>query len=163
MADAILWQLLEACQLKLRQEVSFQSQGNDSVDSIDDEDIVIRKVSVRDEWNDNPNLPAVIISVPHTVSSNSASGENNRDDVTYPVLFQIVNSDYGDRVSRFRTYLKWQEQIAKCFRNQPLADPCEVWGTQSDSVDSVDEKLWVRHEQFVAGVEIRFHSLETRT
>jgi hypothetical protein len=166
MTNAVLWQLVEACQEKLRQELSFEAEGDDQIAPIEDEAIVIRKVAVRQREEDtdyvDENLPGILISLPGRVVWDSTAGENGRDEGVYPVLFQIIDKDYGDPEIGLRTHLKWQEQISRLFRSQPLSDPCEVFGTEVVNVDNVDERLWTRHNLFVAGVEVRFRTLEPR-
>jgi hypothetical protein len=165
MADAVLWKLAEACQDKLR-NVNFVSQGDEQVASIEDNAIIIRKStsSQRDseEWFKDIDLPAIVITLPRKVIWDSSKGENNRDEGVYPILFQIIDTDDGEPEHGLRTHLKWQEQISRLFRSQPMDDPCEVYGTQVVDIDVVNEKLWVRHRLFVGGVAVRFLSLEPR-
>jgi hypothetical protein len=165
MADAVLWQLLDHCQEVLR-DTRFEPQGTDSVSAIKDNNIYFKKSSVQQPDDEkqftHDGTPGIIITVPKTVTSQSSAGDNTRDRIEYPILFQIIDQDYREPVKNLRTYLKWQEQIVRLFHNQPISDPCEVYGTEAAMVDVVDEKIWSVHDMFVAGVEIRFLSLETR-
>ena len=164
-----LWSILTAARDGLRNDLSFQPQGGDSAQAIDTQAIVIRKYGFGrpDEGMfQSERRPGIIISPPSSVVMNPEAGENDRDDVEYPVLFQIIDSDSArDRQANLRTYVKWQEQVARYFRNQSLTDSggnCLAWISYVSSLDNIDERVWVRHPNFVSGVLVRFVSRETR-
>jgi len=167
MADSVLWQIMSEVQRTLRENLTFKAMGDDPIPQIEQEAIRIEKVSVKQREHEKvfeyELTPGIIITPPGRVTMPSSEGENARDDVHYPLLLQIIDKDNNERLTGLRTYLKWQEQIARAFRNQPLpCDPLHVWNARVDYVDVVNEGLWVRHELFVTGIEIEFISREVR-
>lgn len=168
MADAVLWQILEAVQTRL-QGMTFAAQGTDTLPTIHDDAIVIRKYT-RGRDNEgsfqNDRKPGIVLCLPGRAVRDPQAGTNLRDDVQYAILAQIISADHDDRLRNLRTYLKWQEQIAKAFHNQRVSDDDFDGGCVSIgmavSVDNVDETQWVQHANFVAGVELHFISREPR-
>lgn len=172
MADAVYWQILEAVQDGLQDDLTFAAQGSDTVPTIASAAIVIRKLPYMDpdrkdeDYQRHDRMPGIIISPAGQVQRPAREGTNARDDVTYPVLCQIIDKDHKERLNNLRTYLKWQEQIAKYFNSQTLLDVQGAAGCvhigQAVETDTVNESLWVKHRMFVAGVELYFKSREPR-
>ena len=170
MADAVLWQILESVRDGLRTDLTFQAQGTDSVKTIQSDAIVIRKVISKQRESELPEKderkPGILICPPRSVLRNPQAGTNERDDAVYYVLCQIIDGD-GFRDDRhLKTYLKWQEQIAKYFHAQPLLDVQADEGIvnigHAIETEVVDDTLFVKHEHFVGGVLLEFISRETR-
>jgi len=167
MADAVLWTILETVRDVLRNNLVFQAMGDDDVETIDPKNITIEKVAIRQRESDRVfayhETPGIVLSTPSSIITNPNEGENARDDVRYPVLFQVIDKDNQERIRGLRTYLKWIEQITKAFRNQPLpCDPLSVWNAEVRTADIVNEGLWVNNGLFVAAITITFVSRETR-
>lgn len=158
MANAILWDVLQAVQTKLR-TITFAVMSGDTTQPIVNDAIVIQK-SLKLE--SPPRTPGVIVTPPLRMSINPAAGTNQRDDYAYPVLCQIVDKDGGDRSANLHTYLKWREQIARAFQQQTLSGVSDVYIGHATQVDYVDDKLWNRHQWFVGGVELRYFARLTR-
>lgn len=170
MADAVFWQILEAVRDAIQDDITLTIQGTDSVGTVQDEAIVIRKILGRQiqnaVWESEELRPGVLICPANKVIRNPEEGTNQSDDVRYYVLCQIIDGDDFQNEDNLRSYLKWQEQIAKLFNAQPLLDVQAVEGCvnigHAIETDVVDENLFVRHRDFVGGVMIEFISRENR-
>lgn len=170
MADAVLWQILEAVQDGLQNDLTFTAQGTDSVSDIANEAIVIRKVATRQRSNESYERdelrPGIIISPAMKVRRPPEQGTNERDYVYYDLLIQIVDGDGFHDEENLRSYLKWQEQIAKYFNAQPILaaqnDEGCVTIAHAYETDVVDESIFVREDDFVGGVQVEFLSVEPR-
>jgi hypothetical protein len=167
--DATLWRILKAARDGLRNDIVFERMGTDSTaPAIRDDAIDIRKYSPGRDYEKEfrqAEKPGILISPASRMPQDPFAGENTRDDIRYPVLFQIIDHDDGDRERNLRTYLKWQEQVWKYFASQQLIDEsgeCVAFIAYFEMLDAVDKKLWVQHELFVAGVRIDFFSQESR-
>lgn len=170
MADAVLWQILEAVRDGMMNDLVFDPMGDDPVKAIDRANAIkIRKVVEGKEHAKgyaNELLPGILISPPLTVECDPSEGTNQRDDVTYRVLVQIIARDNETKDMNLRTYLKWQEQIRKYFNQRGLAAVQNAEGivnrVLATQVDVVDERYWTRHRAFVAGVVLEIISREPR-
>jgi len=167
--DSTLWRILEAARDGLRNNITFEVMGDDyATEYIPDEAIQIRKYSPGRDYEavfKNEEKPGILISPALKMPQDPFAGENTRDNIKYPVLFQIIDRDLGDREQNLRTYLKWQEQVWKYFASQQLSGEqgeCLAFISYFEMMDVVDKRLWVRHDLFVAGVRIDFMSQETR-
>lgn len=170
MADAVLWQILEAVQTGLQNALTFSPQGQDTVATIKNEAIVIRKLEGDSDGNAvgkaDELCPGIIITPPNTVICDPSEGTNLRDDVDYAVLCQIIDRDNQTKLTNLRSYLKWQEKIRKYFNQQGLSAVQTSDGIVNrvlcEQVQVVDRAHWVRHQLFRAGVVIRAISREPR-
>lgn len=170
MANAVLWQILEAIQTGLQDDLSFVAQGTDSVKTIQDSSIVIRKAATRQReyelYEKDEVRPGIIISPGKKVVRNPEEGTNERDYVRYYVLCQIVDGDGFHKETNLKSYTKWQEQIAKYFNAQPLLTVQNAEGTveigHAYETEVVDETLFVKEDDFVGGVYLEFLSVEPR-
>lgn len=160
MADAVLWSLLDDVRTGLR-TLTFEAQGTDTVETIDSAAIVIRKVPRREGWLEKifqtERMPGIIISPIH-VRRPPEAGTNVRDDAFYSISIQIIDRDTGRNKERnLRSYLKWQEQIARYLHTQTRnniqtyaeGQVCIGWTVEGDFWDYVYE---AKHEACVAGV-----------
>lgn len=155
--DSILKQIVDAVQARL-QGMTFSALGSDFVKTIDSDDIVIAKVAQKQ----NRNTPGLVISLPGRVMMPKEAGTNIRDDIEYVVMVQIVDKDNDTETLNIRSYLKWQEQIAKAFRNQRVPGVSCAYIGAVNMLDNVDEKVWTKEKWFIASVELHFWARETR-
>ena len=65
--------------------------------------------------------------------------------------------------------MKWQEQISKEFRNQDIGistisgnEGGVTWNCEVEHVDTVDENLFYRHQNFQSGVLLAMMAIEPR-
>lgn len=170
MADAILWSLLEDVQTGL-QSLTFSAQGSDPVRTIKDSSIVIRdRPASRSwfaNWFQNEQVPGIIIS-PVEVKRPATAGTNVRDDAFYTVSCEIIDKHGGHKLRSLRTYLKWQEQIARYLHSQTRANlqtyangqVCIGWSLETDHVDP---RIMKQHKMAVGVVLVQFKVRETRT
>jgi hypothetical protein len=155
MSEAVYMQILETVRDKLRDEFSFGSQGG--VRPISRDAIVIKK-TMDLKFVQTPG----IIVHPGRVLIDPTMGTNARDDYAYPVLCQIIDRDASDDIAGLKSYLKWQEQIARGFQQQKLTGVDELYIGTVRQVDVVDERLFRRHPWFVSGVVMTFLTRMTR-
>lgn len=165
MADAVQYDIMLAVQTGLR-ALTFSAQGSESISTIDDDAIVFGKSKGK---RGNRKTPGWLISPGNRIVMQADDGENNRDNVLYPFLCQLLVRDQGDDLLYLRTVMKWLEQACKTFRSQDIgvstisgAEGGVTWNCEATTVYTVDERLWVRDEWFVAGVELRFAAMEPR-
>lgn len=160
MADAVLWSLLTDIQTGLR-TLTFEAQGTDTVETISDSAIVIRKTPRKNGWLEKifqtERMPGIVIA-PINVRRPPTAGTNVRDDAFYSVSIQIIAKDSGVNKERnLRSYLKWQEQIARYLHTQSrsnvqtyaVGQVCIGWTVEGDFWDYVYE---AKHEACVGGV-----------
>lgn len=167
--SVILYDLLIHCRDTCR-NLTFDVKSGDTCRAITSDAIVVRKCNTaqreNDQWHANETMPGIVISPAMSIQYSDTAGENNRDDIVYPILFQLIDRDESKN-DNLHTYLHWQQLVAKAFhQTQRTTDPssslyCIINATVSQ-VDSVDERLWVRHRQFVGGVVVQFLSRESR-
>jgi hypothetical protein len=162
----VLWNILTKSQTALRTFV-WEIKGTDSTKAITDDHIVIRKSHRQKQFEAgfvNEATPGVIITPSLKINIDPQAGENARDYIQYPVLFQVIDSDLGDRgdEENLRTWLHWQEKIGRFFRNQQPLSIAELYLVTVNVVDTVDETLFVRAERFVGGIVVTFWSCEVR-
>jgi hypothetical protein len=170
MADAVQYDIMIQIQTDLR-TLTFSAQGSESVRTINDAAIVWEKAVWRDGKIQfrNKECPGIVITPANLVTMPMRAGENKRDEVTYRYLCQIIDTDQEHRTHGLRTYMKWQEQIAKIFRNQDIgissiySNEGGVTSTcECESMDTIDENLFYRHQRMVAAVQLAFIALEPR-
>lgn len=148
--------------LKELRESSFPPEPGDHVGAINKNDIVFRKVSVADREENkgkrNEGVPGLIVSTPKTTDQVVEGGENTRDEWHHRFLIQIISGDI-DPEENIASYWAWQEKIVDLFNFQRLAGVIQhPVGCISTVIvrycDDVDERYWVKHQKFVAGVEV---------
>lgn len=165
-----MWALLEDIQTGL-QSLTFTAQGTDTVRDIKSAAIVIRKLPERLTWWERnfqtETMPGILIS-PVSVTRPATAGTNVRDDALYKIVIQVLDKDTGkNKVRNLRTYLKWQEQIARYLQSQTRENVqtysqgqvCIGWAVETDHLD---ESMWAKHEKMVASVAYSVKIRETR-
>lgn len=171
MADAVYYQLLDSTLFTLKSDLRFSAQGSDPCGAINPDAIVLRKLSTRERLFEsgqkNEQTPGILVSLARRVIRPPTWGTNIRDDVVYPVLCQIIDRDsHGRGTLNLRSYLKWQEQIAKAFNNKGRPDVMNDEGKVDichvRQTESINERLWIKHQLFVGAVELYFLSREPR-
>lgn len=176
MADSILWQILEKTQERLR-NLNFVAQPGDSIGKIDMQAIVIRKMrnvgrrqQPDNEFDVQEAMPGILITPGETYGTRPPeAGTNSNDDVTYPVLIQIIARDDGDRVaqSNLRTLTKWMELIARAFQNSDFEGTItgsqgQVYIGYANQTFAPDPSIFTVHQRFQCGVACSFLSREPR-
>lgn len=170
MADAVQYDIMTQIVTDL-ESLTFQKATGDSVRTIAADAILWEKAV----WRDGKiqirrhKFPGIIVTPANRVTMPISAGENLRDDVTYRFLCQIVDTDQEHRTGGLRTYMKWQEQIAKMFRNQDIGissisgnEGGVTWNCECEHIDVVDENLFYRHQYFQAGVLLAIIAREPR-
>lgn len=167
--DAVFWQILVEIQRVLRTEITFNSIGEDGSLSISQDAIAIRKYKAP-----KPGSPAEISEVepgliisPGRCVRPPMEGTNAQDEADYTVFIQIIDKDYDNQFHNLRTHLKWQEQIVKLmnhwFASHQICNPNDcVRDNVATGFDVGDEKMFVRHQNFVAGVMVVINAWEGR-
>jgi len=161
---AIMQEILRA----LRQDVTFSPVAPDRCDPIKPSSIVFRKVAVKtreinQENKFDPVFPGIILSTPYSEPFDPGKGEVAHDAYVYHFLAQIVDSDNWDLEANLQTYWKWQEQVCRLFQFNCMSriDAPHVL-SRAVNVDVVDEKIWLREQNFVAGIHITVEVWMTR-
>lgn len=171
MAESLLWQILETVQDAV-QTLTFAPQGSDTVPAIDTtKAVVIRKYRTTRPENvtvANEAKPGWIISPGPVASTPPEGGVNERDETNYSIFLQLIDKDYDGKPTNLRSYLKWQEQVRRLL-NHYFAANCllrteyhQINDSFAASTMVVDEKRFVRHQDFVCGVELTVQAWETR-
>lgn len=170
MASAVFWDLLEAVQSKLQSALTFSVQEDDSVRGIEDDAIVIRKLKAGangEPSTSDEHTPGLLI-VPGDAVAPPEEGTNLREDVTYGILIQLIDSDYDRKTNNLASYLKWLEQIRKYF-SFTTALHASVTSSKGcvnvvtvRQVFTLDDRQWARHENFVGGVIVEVNVREPR-
>ena len=162
------WRVKEELIRILRGEIQFTPEGEDTCDEIPPENIVFRKVSVKDrDINENKTLeqfPAIVVSCPFDEPFSETAGEIAHDEYTYRFLIQILDRDFGDQEANLESYWAWQEKILRKLTWNCLCniDAPYVIST-TNSVDNVDEQYWLKYQTFKCGVIFSVKVWMTRT
>lgn len=162
------WDYMLSIQRTLK-GMQFLAVEGDSCGAIKAEGIVVRKPLMATKIDEDalPHVitPGLVITPPKTISSPPELGTNLRDDIWYPILIQVVDTDGQDRLKGLASYLDWTQRIRKAFHCHTFLDiPVDVGCGHSyaTSVDVVDEKRWTREAKFISGVVVAVRSRETR-
>ena len=152
----------------LKEELSFSVQQGDTCKPIPPANIVFRKVSVADRDIDKgkttENFPMILLSCPETEPFDPSAGENANDVYPMSFLVQIIDRDSLDKTKNIDTYWQWQELISpqlqfRCLKNVDTVRALAI----AKAVDVVDERYWLKEENFKAGVQITVSVWRTRT
>jgi hypothetical protein len=170
MAYSTLQRILEVLQERLR-SMTFSPQPGDPCQPIHSRNIVVwkQKFAATEGEESLPHVetPGLVITPPKTIRAPADLGTNARDDVIYPVAVQLVDSDGQERVLGLPSYLKWLEQIrrachARSWPEVEIATYGDVYASFAEVTDTLDPKVWTRHQKFVAAVAIAFFVREQR-
>ncbi|HEX4132481.1 MAG TPA: hypothetical protein VHZ24_20790 [Pirellulales bacterium] len=149
----------ERCLLAVRRQIrSLELPG------LNPASVVIQRLQWSRDFTRQPPvyaLPGVIISTWGSESMDSEQGTNLTDQVEYPVCVSIVAGD-EPYFSGIDIFLWWREQLARSFRNQPLAGIPEITNcVVAPGAIVVPEALLrgVYHSSLV----LQFTSLESRS
>lgn len=159
--NSMFYQILLEIQRGLREDIRFDPQPNGTAPAISPSAIVIRKLVPS-----KPGFPAMteeekpgwLITPAMRVRRPAQAGENSVDITFYGVLCQLIAADHEKSDLNLATYLWWQEQCAR-YLNHRFASYRISNGKRCirDNVCQetlvVDRKMYVQHQQFVAGVE----------
>lgn len=157
MANAILFDILEAVRSDI---VALNLSG------LADANVVLHKV-VSTQAADLPatKFPCVIVAPWGRESNDPVS--NLRDDVGYPVVVAIIDSEQADNPQpgteqrqKLNQYLTWRERIRKSFNEQRLTTLCHR--VHVEPLDIVDKAAWEQKGLFVSGLVLRCYSRESR-
>ena len=116
MADAVQYDIMVNLQTDLR-SLTFSAQGSESVRTIADADIVWEKA----QWKGgklqfrNNNCPGIVITPANRIRMPFLQGNNKQDEVEYPFLCQIIDTDQQHQSQGLRTYMKCRSRSPRCF------------------------------------------------
>jgi hypothetical protein len=149
--------------------MQFLPVDQDACGPVKSEGIVIRKplMSTKPGEGALPHVitPGLVITAPKTISAPAELGTNERDDIWYPILVQIVDTDGQERLKGMASYLEWAQKIRKAFHCHSFTDiPVEIGCGHSyaTQIDVVDEKRWTKEMKWITGVVVAVRSRETR-
>ena len=169
--DAVSWQAMEEIQRLLREVIRFEVMPDSNTRGITPDAIVIRKLA-----SPSPDLPSrsdeitpgLLITPGSRVQRPAEDGDNEKEGVHYHYLIQLIATDYDKCGVNLRSYLKWEEQIARLlshwFADHQISSDgfgC-IWDSTATVIHVMDDKQFVRHEKFVGGVVVTVLALEHR-
>ncbi len=168
MSTSIRKQVLDEILRILQEELTFAVADGDKCNPIKPSSIIFRKVSVADrDINKGKVLegfPMIVVSCPFEEPFDPTAGEVGHD--VYPMSFlcQIIDRDHLEPTRSIDTYWNWQELISpqfqfRCLNNVNTKRAFCV----AKQVDVVDERYWLKEENFKAGVVIQVGVWRTRT
>lgn len=152
----------------MKQDISLKPEPGDTCDQILPDAIVFRKVAVRltsqnEGFTFEPVFPGIIVSTPFEEPFNPSAGEVAHDEYVYHFLIQIIDSDNREPDKNIQTYWKWQEQVRRLFQFDCMSNVDAVHVlAKATNVDVVDERKWLKDENFVCGVHVAVQVWETR-
>lgn len=165
-----LWRIGEVLTERLK-GMSFMPQGTDRLRAIQPDSIVFWKQGFANKDGETSlpqvNTPGLVITPPAKIRAPADAGTNARDDVLYPFLVQLVDTDGQTRIENLHSYSKWLQQIrrachARSWPEVEIAVYGDVYQSYAEVTDVVDEKAWKRHQKFVSGVAVVFTVREQR-
>ena len=158
----------------LKDALVFAVQPDDTGETISEDAIVIQKTSTKADRSHAKSgqlqdYPGLIVSMPRQTAIPPGEGENNSDMWHYQTLIQLIDRDLWDVENRLATWDKWVEQIASYFNfNDLTAGSVDLaskvtWALcTARQVTDIDEKAWVKHSNFIAGVLLETQCLQHR-
>lgn len=162
------WLILQEILRTLRQDVTFRPEPSDTTATIPAQNIIFRKVNVKlrpENKGDTmtPSFPGIIVSTPFSEPFNPNTGENAHDEYIYHFLIQIIDSDNLEPEANIQTYWKWQEQVCRVLQFNCMANvPAVHVLAKTANVDVVDDKIWLKDENFVCGIHLAVQVWMTR-
>lgn len=168
--DAVYWDILVTIRNQLRTEVAFE--GFDGVDPIPPEQIIIKFPPPYNRRKDGAYSealsPGIVITPGRQVQVEAVGGTWEFDDVRYPVLIQLVDTEMDEyHEARMRSWLKWLEQVRKylCHGNLKTAvmeDKGFVSIVYAPSTNVLDESQFYILQNCVGLISIVCESREPR-
>lgn len=165
-----LWRIGEVLTERLK-SLSFMPQADDRVPQIQPQNITFWKQGFANKDGElslpQINTPGLVVTPPAKIRAPADAGTNARDDVLYPFLVQLVDTDGQNRVEGLHTYSKWAQQIrrachARSWPEVEIDRYGDVYQSYAEVTDLVDEKAWKRHQKFITGVAVVFTVREVR-
>lgn len=170
MSDPVYFRILDTFRELIGEFVSLVGEGD--LPGIPKHAIVLSRTPMRlkqgEEWGHDLHTPGIILSPSNTIQVPLESGDNEHDDVLYPVLVQILDSDE----SRFseksiKSQMSWSTGIRQMFHCQNLRH--EVFDSAGyvdfafmTNQDVLDENMWVLHRRCVEALSFKVLSRESR-
>ena len=153
--------------LGILRNMTFNPESGDDCDQITQDRIVFRKVSVADRDINQGKVfeqfPMILVSTPFEEPFAESLGEVAHDEYQYRFLIQIIDSDNYEPTRNINTYWAWQEKICCAFQFYcfKTVDAQRVM-SNATNVDVVDERYWLKFENFKAGVSLVVRTWLTR-
>lgn len=169
MSTAIKTDIRDEVLRALKVAMAFSVQPDDTGETISEYAIVIQKVNAKVGTNQLADFPGLIVSMPRQTVIPPGDGENNSDMWHYQVLIQLLDRDLWDIENRVASWDKWIEQIASYFNfNDLTAGSSDLaskvtWALcTARQVSDIDEKMWIKSSEFIAGVMLEVQVLQHR-
>jgi hypothetical protein len=169
MSTAIKTDIRDEVLRALKVAMAFAVQPDDTGETISEYAIVIQKVNAKVGTNQLADFPGLIVSMPRQTVIPPGDGENNSDMWHYQVLIQLLDRDLWDIENRVASWDKWIEQIASYFNfNDLTAGSSDLaskvtWALcTARQVSDIDEKMWIKSSEFIAGVMLEVQVLQHR-
>lgn len=156
----------------LREDIPFQVQDGDDETELLSDNVIYQPTRVQKQRPINKmeqliDFPGLVVSEPLRTSVLTTGGTNERDEWHYLWLVQLIDQDLWENPGRIATWRKWVEQIMSAFMftclNGVLTPPTgQVKFTSATEVQNIDESMWIRHGNFIVGIEIEVQILQPR-
>jgi hypothetical protein len=145
-SQSVYYRILLAVQARLRDLI---------LTGIAEENIIIREVPIGRDMT----VPGIVVAAQRPTMS-ATDGTNLQDDVIYGVVVGIFDNDAQSQANTDK-YTKWEEQIAKGFRNQRLTGVAEVMTCNVVPADAISLRDWLNNK-FVGALLLQFTARELR-
>lgn len=170
--SAVKYQVLQEILRILKEDLDL------SIDELDDgtataippENIHFRKISGErdlDQGRAAENFPMALVSMPFKEPFPEDAGTNQEDEYRWRFLIQFIDSDNLEPQANLATYLKWQENTSLRFQFNNMTHSGNVIASRclstAAAVDVVDERYWLKEENFKGGVELLIRTWLMRT
>ena len=174
MSTAIKTEIRDEVLRALKDALVFAVQPDDTGSTIREDAIIIQKTGAKAnrshaKSDQMVDFPGLLVSMPRQTVIPPGEGENNRDMWHYQVMIQLIDMDQWDVENRVASWDKWIEQIASYFNYNDLtggsADLASkvTWALcTARSVSDIDEKVWAKSSEFIAGVMLEIQVLQHR-
>jgi hypothetical protein len=152
-------QILDEILRVLKEDVVFNVAPDDSCKPIPPQNIEFQKVSIAERDIDTgralERFPMIIVSVPFEEPFNPNAATNAHDEYRWSFLCQIIDRDNHEKTRSIDTYWTWQETISQRFQFMCMQNvDAQHCIANAMSVDTVDERYWIKQKNFKAGVQI---------
>ena len=172
MSSAIKTDLRNEVVRVLKGVLTFEVQPDDTGRTIVEDAVQFQKVNAKtgrsnEKTNQMMDFPGLLVSAPRRTVIPPSEGDNERDLWHYQILIQLVDMDQWDVENRVASWDKWIEQIAsyfnfQCFGMEELATKTVFALCTANEVSDIDEKMWVKHSEFIAGIMLEVRVLQHR-